>query len=132
MTDEFDELMVREEEVLDRALVRDLLKDYLRISTNGEILPEPNFFTLEARQKIIIFLLARKIMKAKEIISEEGCTPTELSTKTGVPIGTVKPAVRELIPNILSSDNGKYWIPNYNLKRLQNELRGKEQKSTRN
>jgi hypothetical protein len=87
--DELDELIVSEEKILDKKLIADILKEYVKITDKGEIIFESKYSKLNAKAKILVFLLARKVMSTKNIgnLKSEGAGPKEISEKTGLPYG---------------------------------------------
>ena len=124
--DELDVLIVKENEVIDKMLLATLLKNYLKITETGEVVSEEQFFSLDAKKKILVFLLARKVMKLKGIghLESEDAGPKEISDKIGIPFGTVGRTLRELVEKnvIQQTESGKYRVPNFNLHRVKQIL----------
>jgi len=123
--DELDSLIVKETDVIDKKLLASFLKNYVRITESGEFIFEEKFFLLDAKKKIVIFLLARKVMKIKNIgaLDTEEVGPKEISDKSGIPFGTVGRTVRELVEKqIIKEREGKYFVPNFNLNKINSVL----------
>jgi hypothetical protein len=57
----------------------------------------PAFMELGTDGKILAFLLARKAAVLMDLATEEAVTPTTLANGTGMPGGTVRRALRELV-----------------------------------
>jgi len=113
MADSLEDLFVEEEEALDLDALRSILVNYVKLSKEGGIFPLPGFETLSAEQKILTYLLAKKVLKLK-INLDELTAPKEIQESVGLPKGTVNPkltglADRRLVQNV----KGKYFIPNY-------------------
>jgi len=126
MSDEFDELFVKEVEFNKKELV-ETLKPFIQLSEKGEFLPSGAFAKLKANAQILIYCATRKILKTRELIQDEGATPGEISKMTGLPDGTVKPAVRKLADErLLRGENGKYVLPNHAVSRVKSVIDKKE------
>lgn len=122
MPDELDNLLVSGEE-LDRKLVADILSPYVRIDKEAlSIRPLSPWNDLKAYNKILIFLLSKKAMKALGLsIEEEAASTTEVIKNTGLISGTVYPALKSLLEDdrvIARAARGKYFIPNYALEKV--------------
>lgn len=111
--DEFKELFVTENEIIDKKLLGSTLTNFIKLTPTGELILETNFYNLSNTQKIIIYLLARKVLKIKKIIEQEEIGPTDLANSIGLAIGSVKSVFFFTKDNIFKSLNGKYMIPNY-------------------
>lgn len=97
---------------LDRQRIANALKGVLVIHNGGQVVPRENFNQLDARQKVLAFLLGRKAAVLVEEADEEATTPTELAEESGMPEGTVKPKLRELHSDRLVSQDvdGRYYL----------------------
>jgi hypothetical protein len=82
---------------------------------------------LSVQQKLLVYLLARKILQDRGLIQLEGMSPGELESETGIPGGTVRPNLRKLLDIQLLENNkeekGGYYVPNYALERTEKELK---------
>ncbi len=117
--DELDDLFVDENAVIDKKLMKDLLLPYMRISNSGVIIPEQKFLELGNKEKVSLFLLARKAMYLRGMIDDEKSGPTEISESIDIPLGSAKHTCASM-KNIFDSKEGKYFIPNFNLAKLKN------------
>ena len=113
----FDDLLVSGEE-LDRELLTKGLKPFIRIERETlAIRPLSPWRSLTTKQKVVTFLLARKGMRAHGLVEDESCLPAELIRGTGIPAGSVHPALKSLLevrPQIVERDaRSRYRIPNW-------------------
>jgi hypothetical protein len=121
MKDELEDLLVDGKE-LDKKLVAEILSPYLRIDrqTLG-IRPQGAWDDLKAHFKILLYLLARKAMKALDLnLPEESASATEIMVNTGLKMGTVNPALRELFRDgvVVQTEKRQYLIPNHAIERI--------------
>jgi hypothetical protein len=111
-----EELVVDAREV-DRELVAGLLKPYLRIDRDTcAILPQPAWGEIPNEARVLLYLVARKAMRALDLpIAEEAATPHEIERATGIPGGSVRPALRRLLKaRLVERELGVgYIVPNY-------------------
>jgi len=125
MQDELEALVVDGQE-LDRKLVAQILSPYVRLDRAArDIRPLDGWDSLNAKQQILVYLLARKAMVALDFgLEEEGATPTEVSEETGLKSGTAKPRLRTLLSDrVISQDQRKrYFVPNYALAKVRQLL----------
>lgn len=110
-----EDLLVDEEE-LNEELLYDLLSDYVRIGNeSGNLVPQPAFEDLTAKQKITVILLAQKARYELDKAETEWLTPTGISEESGIKTGTIYPSVRDLEEDdVIVSDDGEYRVPPYN------------------
>ena len=111
-----EELVVDAREV-DRELVASFLKPYLRIDREAcAILPQPAWTEVPNEARVLLYLVARKAMRALDLpIADEAATPLEIERATGIPGGSVRPALKRLLKARLVErqlDVG-YIVPNY-------------------
>ena len=111
-----EELVVDAREI-DRELVGTFLKPYLRIDgpTHG-IIPQPAWGEVPNEARVLLYLVARKAMIALNLgLPQEGASPAEIERATGIPGGSVRPALRRLLKARLVErelETG-YLVPNY-------------------
>ena len=109
----FLELLVDAAE-MDRQKIAEALKGVIGIDKSGRVVPQAGFQPLSAHQKLLAFLLGRKAASLLDITDEEAITPGELSKQSGMPEGTVRPALRSLFDGHRVSqdvDKGYYLSP---------------------
>jgi uncharacterized protein with HEPN domain len=122
--DALDKLIVDEEENPDIDLLAEMITKYLKFTKSGEIILNKEFYKLSDLQKFILFLLGRKgilIKKLKKDFNEK-VPAGEISKVLGIKETTIRKYVSSDLRDIVSSDNGKYFIPNYNLYRCKEKL----------
>jgi len=122
--DELDELFVDESETVDKQTLRDILKGRVQLTKAGEIHLLPTCDKLNAKPRILLYLLGKKALSVK-LASTELTPPKEIYENTGLPGGTVYPYLRELEKSrLVSSQNGEYFIPNYAIRKIKEEYFG--------
>lgn len=121
MTNQLDELFVSGKEV-DQELVAKILAPFLRIDRDScSIVPNERWLALNNELKIIVFLVARKAMKLRDLlIDNEGALPAEIEKETGLKGGSVRPRLRDLFEQKIIDKTGdaRYFVPNYSLTKI--------------
>ena len=122
-SDPLAELIVSKDNALNKSSLRDLLKPFVAIVDDGEILPTEKFSKLADGDKICIYLLARKVMVLKNLLDTEGAKPTEISKKTGIGLSSAKKVT--YIKYARKDESGNYYIPNYFIEELNTSFKAK-------
>lgn len=127
MTDELENLLVSGKE-LDRKLVAEILSPYLKIDKETcNIRPLSTWNDVKAYIKILLFLIARKAMKALGLdLPEEATSPAEVIRSTGLKSGTVHPGLRLLLDHyrvVEQNADGKYYVPNHAIEKVKVMIR---------
>lgn len=122
MTDELEDLLVSGKE-LDRKLVAEILSPYLKIDKETcNIRPLSIWNDVKTYIKILLFLIARKAMKALGLdLLEEAVSPVEIIRSTGLKAGTVHPGLKLLLEHyrvVEQNADGKYYIPNHAIEKV--------------
>lgn len=113
---------------IDRELLANLLKDYIGIDskTFAPIFKE-RFHNLDAKAKLLIYLLYRKALLVTEKITPENEPekPKEISKITGVNYNSTRSYLSQLKAKGLIGieEGGSYFIPGYSLSKIDEELR---------
>jgi hypothetical protein len=81
---------------LDRQRIAGALRGVVAIDKSGQVLPAQGFQRLSGPQKVLAFLLGRKVAVLLDMAEEEAIGPKELAKATGIAEGTVYPTVRRL------------------------------------
>jgi hypothetical protein len=118
--DPLDELIVDVNVKADSRLLAGILKDYIRITRTGEVLFENAFDKEKEWKKVMLFLLAKKVIALKKLDKDlvEETRPKDISEKTFVSSGTVRRSLKRELKNIVAkSGRGSYKIPNFNLRK---------------
>lgn len=116
-TDPLSELLLDATEV-DKARLAKTLKDLLGVdSKTGLVVLKPGFSKLAARQKIIAYLLGRKASSLLGLGVAETVAAKEIPDQTGLPEGTVRPRLRELLDAryISQSEKSEYYIAQHQI-----------------
>jgi hypothetical protein len=123
--DILDKLFVDEKEV-NQQVIYDILSDFVRLAKDGNIVLLAPFNSLNNEKKVLLVLLARKVLAIKNIASEF-ISPTEVQAITGMPKGTVNPTLWSLaMKGYLKNYGGKYGVPSYSIIKIQEYFRNKE------
>lgn len=127
--DPLDKLFVKSDEV-NRDLLGAILIKYLRIDEKGGIFPLPPFFSETNKNKVLLALLARKVIALKLGV-EELTAPKDLSKMLDIPDGSLRPTLRELVEErIADEENSKYKIYSQALNRCAEILKEKKEEPT--
>lgn len=121
-----DELVVDAREI-DRELVGTFLKPYLRIDRETcAIMPQPAWTKVSNEARVLLYLVGRKAMRALELnILSEHATPLQIEQATGIPGGSVRPALKRLLKGRFitrESDLG-YTVPNFAMLKVRGYVR---------
>ena len=120
---------------LDRELVGALLRPYLRIDrTSGEVIPLPAWDAVPTEARVLLYLLARRAMRALDLpIGRDAASPVEIERATGIPGGSVRPALKRLLKAraVAKLDGMGYIVPNYAMSRVRQYLRPWTPQATR-
>lgn len=98
------ELVVDAVEV-DRQRIASALRGVIAIDKGGAVIPAQGFRTLNSQQKILAYLLGRKVAALLELAEQEAIGPKDIAARTGLAEGTVYPTVRKLHGNRLASQD---------------------------
>jgi len=111
----------------DEATVVEALKPFITIQkTTNEIFFKTTSQTAE--QRILLYGLAKKLLKAKGHIESEMITAQEIHKKTGIKKGTIDPTFKKLKESGYLVGKGEYEIPTPRVSDAVNLL-GKAQRS---
>lgn len=120
-----EDLLVDSRE-LNRELTATILLPYLRIDrATGAVVPQPGWAAVSNDARILLYLVARKAMRALGLrLPQEAATPVEIERATGIPGGSVRPALRRLLKSRLVERDieGSYLVPTYAMIRVESVL----------
>jgi len=110
MSNKLKELIINEEELL-REILADILKDYVNIRRNGEIVYK-NLEGLDAEKKVIIGYLAHLATKLLGLKDTEKVSAKKISEEMAMNYNTVRPIISKLVrARILNREGrGQYYI----------------------
>jgi len=115
--DPLERLVRAREELLDRQFLASVLEGKVYLDRErGEAQFTAEGQRRPARQRILLYLLARKALKALKAIAVEEAKPREMEGPTGLKGGTLRPKLKVLHDEgiVVRSDAG-YYIPVQNL-----------------
>lgn len=85
---------------------------------------------LSNKQKILAFLLGRKILKDSGRLpedEEESVTPSQIEDSTRISGGSIRPVLKQLLEErLVQKHESSYFVPNYVLEKVSQELQEKE------
>jgi hypothetical protein len=127
MADALDNLIVNESESLDLVLLASLVQNYLKFTKEGEMFFERDFYKLKDWQKVLIYLLGRKVILIKKLKKEfiEEVSPKEIEDLLGIKSKSITKYASVELKGILKSNKGEYRIPNYSLFKCEDILKKK-------
>lgn len=117
---ELEELLISGKE-MDQQLVASILKPFLRIDKDSAgIIPQEPWQKLTNEARVLLFLIARRAMKALELpIEDETAGPIDIEKEIGIKGGSLRPILKRLSgQRILSKSHGRYFVPNYSIQRI--------------
>lgn len=122
MSDPLDKL-IQDGNELDRALLAEIVYPRARIYVDrgtSQIRFTVAGDSLKVKEKILIYLLARKALALKDPEGKitESASPLEIEKATGIAGGSLRPTLRKLVDErlLIQDDKGRnYSIPNYAL-----------------
>jgi len=88
--------LVIDADQLDRERIAEVLSGLVKIDKSGRVIPDRGFRNLDSRQKVLAFLLGRKVAVLLDLTEIETIGPKDLAMQSGVATGTVYPAFRQL------------------------------------
>ena len=98
---------------VDRARLSSALSDILGIDVDsGLVVLKPGFGRLNARGKLLAYLLGRKAAVLLGKADTEAVAPKDISREAAMPPGTVNPKLRELLDDRLASttESSEYYV----------------------
>lgn len=105
------ELVVDAVEV-DRQRIAAALRGVVAIDKSGAVIPAQGYQALNSQQKILAYLLGRKVAVLLELAEKEAIGPKDIAASTGLAEGTVYPTVRKLHGERLASQDvdSRYYL----------------------
>lgn len=110
----------------DEEILGEILSGRVKIpEPTGEIRPRKKFEKLKADDKILCSLAAVRAMEMKDHRESKEIGPTELGRISPVPEGTIKTKISD-ISIVEKNDEGKYYLPGYELRKAKKMIEGDE------
>ena len=125
--DALDNLIVDDNKAADINLLASLISRYLKFTKEGEIIFEKEFYKLKDYQKILTFLLGRKVISIKKLKSDfrEKIAPKEMGEILGIPSKSITKYFSVELKSIVKNDKREYGVPNYALHKCEEILKKK-------
>ena len=112
---------------VDPTVLTALVKPYLRINRDTKnVIFTPKGMKLTANNKIILFVLARKVMYILKEVESEMIAPREIKDELGIniPAGTIDAGLKRLSEKgPLKGQDAKYYIPDFNFSQVEEIFR---------
>jgi hypothetical protein len=90
-----------------------------------------DFDTLPSWKKMLVFLVCRKAMLLREVVSDERIGPKEISKSIGINEASARDISRnKFTKKLVKGEKGKYYIPNFKLKSVKEVLNDKNTDSS--
>lgn len=125
---ELEDLLV-DRAKLDRKLLTEVLAPFIGIDAEAkEVVPQSGWGRLGPDAKILVYLLARKAMRAMKSVGleVEAAAAKEIEAATGVKGGTLRPKLIKMkTDGMLAQDKSKrYFVPTHAVLRAKEEIEG--------
>lgn len=119
--------LVKKDEDVREELLAGALFPFMEFTESGELLPTPAYKRLDTKKKVVVILLCGLALSQLGKRKNYKLTPKEITTASGIPAGSVRPALKGLLKDrIVAMENGEYWIPTHNFAEVQNMLKGEQ------
>jgi len=123
--DVLDEIFVDKNEPVDKSLLVNILKAYATIDNGGTIIYSEEYEKLVGHKKVLIYLCCKKAMSLKGIKGvEEPASQSEISKGANVTLDVARNALHKKYKKMLKKEGKGYIIPNYNLKKIKEIIKG--------
>jgi len=131
--DALDKLILNEDENPNIDLLAEIILKYLRFTKHGEIIFEKDFYELKDWQKVLVYILGRKVIFIKKLQNDfdEKISYKEISKQLGLKESSVTKYASKELKGIIKSEKGKYFVPNYNLYKCKEKLNQDGRKTTK-
>jgi len=132
MTQNSFERLFTNQKAIDPAELTAILEPFVRINRETlEIFFTDKGHCLKVPQRVILFLLAKKVLKITEKIDKEETTPKEIFNETRIKKGSIDPTIKQLREKgWIIRLGGGYLVPGYQLPKLKKEFFKEEQNGT--
>ena len=124
MDDPLAALLV-DENAVDRAALTAGIRDFVAVTSTGQLRPHPGWNSLSATSRVLVGLLGLKAARLLGTRADEAATPKELASATGIPEGTAKRELRELLAAHIAAQDaaGRYYVLGVNIARALDQVR---------
>jgi hypothetical protein len=106
-------LLVDDADEVDRAAIAQALKDRVGVDgKSGRLVVKPGFDALSTRGKVLAYLLGVKVAVLLGKRAEEQVSPKDVVDGTGMPAGSVRPTLSQLLDDrLVVRTGGEYRVP---------------------
>ena len=118
-------ILLADEKEIDAQLLARLLRRFIMIGKeSGKIIPRSDFASLPEKDKILVFLVARKAAVAIGVAAEEGATSIDISQGTGVNYNSVRGYLSQFLKeNLVQVGNSKYFVPSHAIPQIEERVK---------
>lgn len=121
--DPLDNIFVDKNEPVNKKILSEIIIPYAKIDKEGIIEFTEKFDELTDTKKTLIYMCCKKAMVLKEIPNVvEECGPKEISDKILISISSAKNVTNVRYKKLLKKESKGKIIPNYNLKKVKEEI----------
>jgi len=122
-TDPLDEIFVESNKESSIKLIAEILKPLLTIDPRGNLDFSKKYDELTNMKKALVYLVAKKAMKIKEIVDSEFAVLKEVEEKSLISSSDAKNAFCTHYKKLVENKRGEgYNIPNWKLKKVKEEI----------
>lgn len=121
--DPLDAIFVESNEELSRKIIAEILTPLLTIDPKGNLDFSEEYDKLTSIKKALVYLVAKKAMKLKNIVEEEFALKSETSKNALISENDSNNAFCNIYKKLVENKKGKgYTIPDYKLKKVREEI----------
>ncbi len=118
-----EELFVDEEQVNNKKDLFAMIAPYSLISKQtNELIPKDSYFSLKIMQKILIFLLVKKVLYLNKKIETDHIKAKDMIDEMEIPKGSILPNLKTLREmSLVSNNNDGYYITGYQVTKIKSK-----------
>lgn len=133
MTDPLDKFIVDEEKSPNLEALANSVDGYIRVSKQGTVLYDKKFYKLPKTKRIVLYLLSRKIISIKNLKPSfsENVESKDIGEEIGVEYEDVRKNLSGNLKGIVKNEEGKWFVPNYNLHKCEDMMKNDNSKRSR-
>ncbi len=125
-----EELYTDSNNHVDPKMLLEILRPFIRINRESKkVIFTTNGIKLTSNNKILVFLLTKKAMWLLKDQLSELVVPKEIKDEfnKNIPFGTIDVNLKRLSDKgLIKNDQGKYFVPDFNLPEIEKMLKKKE------
>lgn len=128
-----------DQQPLDRALLADIVRPHVRLyGDTAEIVPTEHWQGLNLAGKVLVYLLARKVLELKQVerdgqVLRQASTVNEIAAETEIEENTVRVTLGELLEDryirrlVRETGDVRYYVPDHALPEISSVLGTEEE-----